>query len=116
MLCQMQHACPSAAHPAACLPAVSLCRTKCVCLPACLPAGETALRPPVLLSNLLTVVPELRQFAQLEVKVVMNKAREKERKQLLLSCWRCCTQCCVCCCSSRVLTALLASCAVLCLT
>lgn len=32
-----------------------------------------ALKPPVMLSNLLTVVPELRTFAQLEVKVVMNK-------------------------------------------
>lgn len=34
---------------------------------------EKALRPGGLLDNLLNVVPELRQFAQLDVKVVFNK-------------------------------------------
>ena len=34
---------------------------------------DKALRPGGLLDNLLNVVPELRQFAQLDVKVVFNK-------------------------------------------
>eukprot|EP00887_Chlorella_sp_A99_P002278 scaffold10.g2278.t1 len=40
-----------------------------------LKTSEAALRPPAMLSNLLAMVPELKRFAQLEVKVVMNKAR-----------------------------------------
>lgn len=38
-----------------------------------LKTSEAALRPPAMLSNLLAMVPELKRFAQLEVKVVMNK-------------------------------------------